>query len=303
MQQEETTSTNEVPDISQYENIDLSTLNANTTETTTSEDTLANILTKVVYFSRIGVWVSLGICVFFLLYTVSKYQFQKSWIMKLPLNNNESFICHWMNHGLQRTKPALLEDTPFREFLKSEGKQYILDIIEKGNCRAIDTIADWFDMQKKYNTEILKKAYEDILPKKFIGTTISSSPELNIITNKSPGNRMHHDIVIHVLSETTVKLSDQNARILCNEIRFFDLRAEARCEVFALRGVQPRAKAMEFMDALDQNDSLEVTYPHLLDMYIDSKTGLLKTNFNVQMTYSPSRYEADTLKKLTYEKR
>lgn len=297
----ENTSINEEIDISQYENVDLSQLNSESSAPS-SLDTLMNILTKVVYFSRIWIWVCLWIMIVSLLYAYTRYQLQSSWLMQLPINKTESFICRWMNHGLPDTL-NLKATTEFREFLSSEWKKDILNIIEQDDCRAIDTLVTWLEMQIKYETNTLREAYESILPKKFIWSTISSSPELIMINNKSPSNRVHHDVIIHLLSEAAKKHSDESSKILCREVRFYDLNSEARCEVFAVKGVQPRAKAMSFMDTLNANDVIDIIYPNQLDMYIDSKTWFLKTNFTVNMTYIPSRYEDATLQKLTYEKR
>jgi hypothetical protein len=57
------------------------------------------------------------------------------------------------------------------------------------------------------------------------------------------------------------------------------------------------------MKALEASQSVLVIYPNTLDMSIDEKTGLLKTNFTIKMTSIPSRYEEDTIRKLTYDKR
>jgi hypothetical protein len=114
---------------------------------------------------------------------------------------------------------------------------------------------------------------------------------------------MHHDIVVQLLSETTERLSDSSSRISCQEIRFHELSAEAQCQVTTKSPIQPRAKAIDFIKALSNTQSLLVVYPSMLDMKLDDKTNLLTTEFQVEMTYIPSRYEAGQIKKLTYDKR
>lgn len=114
---------------------------------------------------------------------------------------------------------------------------------------------------------------------------------------------MHHDIIIQLISDTSVKLNDSTSRIICHELRFSELSADAYCEVTTRAPVQPRAKALAFMKELGASQSVLVTYPSALDMSIDEKTNLLTTRFTVKMTYIPSRYEANTIQKLTYDKR
>lgn len=114
---------------------------------------------------------------------------------------------------------------------------------------------------------------------------------------------MHHDIIIQLISETSLKINDSTSRVVCHEMRFLELTAEAYCEVTTRAPVQPRAKALAFMKELSGTQSVLVTYPSALDMTIDDKTNLLKTSFTVKMTYIPSRYEASTIRKLTYDKR
>ena len=168
---------------------------------------------------------------------------------------------------------------------------------------AIDSIAEWLKLQKNFAREELRKAYESIIPKKFLRTTLTTSPELEVIAKNAPEHRMHHDIILQIVSDTSLRVSDASSRITCYEIRFAELGADAYCEVITRSPVQPRAKALAFMKELSATQSVLVTYPSVLDMNIDEKTNLLSTDFVVKMTYIPSRYEADSLQKITYDKR
>jgi hypothetical protein len=205
-----------------------------------------------------------------------------------------------MNH---RYDTELRKDTIFRDFLLSQGKQSFVDILDSGHCIALDTIQAWLTLQKNFGSEELSRTYESIIPKKFLGTTITTSPELEVIAKNAPEHRMHHDIILELISDTSAKLTDSTTRIACNEVRFFELTADATCEVTTRQPVQPRAKALAFMKELSATQAVLVTYPSSLDMSIDGKTNLLLTKFTVKMTYIPSRYEASTIKKLTYDKR
>ena len=149
----------------------------------------------------------------------------------------------------------------------------------------------------------LARTYETIIPKKFIGTTITTSPELDVIARNSPEHRMHHDDVLQLLSDASEKLSDSSSRIACSEVRFFELSADAQCEVISRSPVQPRARAIAFLKELSTKEKVLITYPNTLDMTVDEKTKQLKTSFVVKMTYIPARYEAEKIKKLTYDKR
>lgn len=114
---------------------------------------------------------------------------------------------------------------------------------------------------------------------------------------------MHHDVVLQIISDTTQRLSASGTRISCHEVRFRELSAEAQCEVATKSPIQPRAKAIDFIKSLSGSGSLLVIYPSMLDMKLDEKNNTLITEFTAQMTYIPSRYEANEIKKLTYDKR
>lgn len=159
------------------------------------------------------------------------------------------------------------------------------------------------ELEKTLASEELAKAYEKIIPKKFLGTTVTSSPELDIIAGLAPSHRMQHDVILQIISDTTERLSESGSRITCQQVRFNDLSAEAQCQVTTKAPIQPRARAIDFVKSLSNTKSLLVIYPSMLDMRLDEKNNLLTTEFSVRMTYIPSRYEASQIKKLTYDKR
>lgn len=56
-------------------------------------------------------------------------------------------------------------------------------------------------MQEKYAVEKLKEAYETTLIKKFLGSTLESSDEINTILALNPENRIKHIEVLRLVSE------------------------------------------------------------------------------------------------------
>lgn len=287
-------------DIAAYENTDLSDLNARSDDIQPTEKKLENILIRVVFISRLLAWVSIFLLLFTSLYGFTRNQKQDSWLMSLEMNTAWGALCNWMNHGYDT---ELRKDTIFRDFLRTKDKQSLIDILDSGHCIATDTIAEWLELQKIFVTEKLSQSYESIIPKKFLATTVTSSPELDVIAKNAPEHRMHHDIILQLISDISLRLNDSTSRIICHEIRFSELSAEAYCEATTRSPVQPRAKALAFMKELAATQTILVNYPNSLDMTVDQKTNLLKTNFTVKMTYIPSRYEASTIQKLTYDKR
>lgn len=287
-------------DVAAYENTDLSQLNATGDELPPTEKRLESILIRTVFFGRIAAWISILVLIVAGLYGWTRNQTQNSWLMSLPMNTSGTPLCSWMNRGYDKD---LRKDTAFRDYLTTKGKQAYVELLDRGHCLAPDTIAGWLDIQKSFMSEELARAYESIIPKKFLGTTITSSPELDVIAKNSPEHRMHHDIILQLLSDTSAKMVDSTSRIVCGEVNFFELTADAHCDVTAKPPVQPRARAVAFMKELSNTQSVLVTYPNTLDMSIDEQTGLLQTSFSVKMTYIPARYEANTIQKLTYDKR
>ncbi len=304
---ENTGTTEEIPsfqtnsegiDMSAYENTDLSQLNAEESDTPSAEKKLDSILLKTVFFGRIAAWASIALLIIVGLYGWTKNQTQESFLMNLPINSNGNWLCTWMNGWKDAT---LKRDAKFREYLIANEKQGYVDLLEQNKCLALDTIAGWLDAQKKYATDELAKAYAEVIPKKFLGNTITSSAELSIIAEKAPVNRMQHDVVLKLLSDTADKVNSGTGNVICSDVRFYDLLAEARCKAITRSPIQPRTLALSFMKELTNTQSILVTYPSTLDLQVDEQTNRLTTEFVVQMNYIPSRFEAVTLQNLNYE--
>ena len=287
-------------DISAYENTDLSQLNAQTEEVKPTEKRLENFLIRMVFTAKVCAWIGIISLVVFGLYGWTRNQSQDSWLMNVSINTAGSPLCTWMNRGYDAN---LRKDNNFRDYLTAQGKQSFIELLESGKCIAPDTIAEWLDLQKTFASDELGKEYAKIISKKFLSTTLTASPELDVISAESPEHRIHHDAVLQILSDATERISEAGTRVSCQTVNFHDLSAEADCQVTTKSPIQPRAKALEFIKSLTNSQSLLVTYPSVLDMKQDEKTNLLTTEFSVQMTYIPSRYEAQQIQKLTYDKR
>lgn len=144
-------------DITAYENIDLSQLNASGDDVAPTEKKLENTLIRVVFFSRIAALVSIGILILTSLYGWTRNQSQESWLMNLGVSTTGSPLCSWMNHGYDQ---KLRNDTVFRDYLIAKGKQSYLDLVDSNRCIAPDTIAGWLELQKAFGSEELGRAYE-----------------------------------------------------------------------------------------------------------------------------------------------
>ena len=114
---------------------------------------------------------------------------------------------------------------------------------------------------------------------------------------------MNHAEVLGSISNATAKLNDKNTTVGCQEIHFLGLNAEVTCKIETRAPTQPRKKAIEFMESLEKTDIMLVTYPNSLDMKVNEESKMLTTNFTFQITYIPSRYEANRIQKLAYDKR
>ena len=139
-------------DITAYENIDLSQLNTPRDEVPLTEKRLENILIRVVFFSRIATYITLGVLVLASLYGWTRNQKQDSILMGMSINTTGSLSCSWMNHGYDT---ELRKDTVFRDFLIIKGKQSYLDLLDNGHCIAPDTLSDWLELQKVFGSEEL----------------------------------------------------------------------------------------------------------------------------------------------------
>lgn len=287
-------------DIKAYENTDLSQLNTSESDVPATEKKLETLLVRIVFYARITAIVALTALVLVGLYGWTRNQTQSGWLMNLPMNTAGSPLCSWMNRGYDA---FIRKDTPMRDFLIAKGKQSYIDTLDRGACLAPDTLAGWLDVQKTFASQELAKTYESIIPKKYLQTTITSSPELEVIAKNAPEHRIHHEIILQILSDAMSKIEDPATRIVCNDVRFSGLASDISCQITTRSPAQPRQRAIQFMNSLADTKSVLVSYPNTLGLSVDEKTRTLTTTFNVGLTYIPARYEAATIQNLTYDKR
>lgn len=287
-------------DVSAYQDTDLSQLNTIQEAERTAEKKLEYFMIRVVFVAKILTWIGVAVLMGATLYGWTRHQKQDSWFMNLPMNTKSSPLCAWMNHG---NADNLNKKQEFREFVIAEGKQNLIDIQNSDRCIASDTIVQLLELEKKFASIELGKAYESVIPKKYLGTTIDATPELDIIIENAPVHRINHTDVLGTISNATAKLNDKNTTVGCQEIHFLGLNAEVTCKIETRAPTQPRKKAIEFMESLENTGNMLVTYPNTLDMKVNEESKMLTTNFTFQITYIPARYEANRIQKLTYDKR
>jgi hypothetical protein len=76
-------------------------------------------------------------------------------------------------------------------------------------------------MEEKYMTEKLKEAYETTLIKKFLGSTLESSDEINTILALDPDNRLKHNEILKLVAEKVKEGSIKGKNtIVCNDVKF-----------------------------------------------------------------------------------
>ena len=176
-------------DVSAYQNTDLSQLNTLAEVEHTSEKKLEYFMIRVVFVVKILTWISLTLLIGVTLYGWSRNQTQSSWFMSLPMNTKTGPLCAWMNYGNADT---LNKTKAFEEFLVTSGKQDLITLQKSDKCLASDTLAQLFEQEAKFHELELASAYAEIIPKKFLGTTIDATPELDIIIENAPVHRVNH---------------------------------------------------------------------------------------------------------------
>ena len=154
-------------------------------------------------------------------------------------------------------------------------------------------------MQEKYMTEKLREAYETTLIKKFLGSTLESSDEINTILSLDPDYRMKYIEVLRLVAEKVQEWTIKwKSTISCGDAKFSWLSASMNCTIKSIPPIQPRDEAIKFLESLEKTDQLLVTYPSSLTLNVDTKDNILSTSFPVSVIYMPARYEWDVLKNI-----
>ncbi len=288
-------------DVSEYEKLSAEWYQNKEEISPDTEKKIEYLLLKVIFITKM---ISLGafMAIFcFVGYSWSRNQTQDSWIMKQSAYVYQwSAICNWVNSGNNRKIDA---STEFLEFLeKNPRKDLNLDLkklLADNTCLTPDTLSHLLWMEEKFMTSKLKEAYETTLIKKFLGSTLESSNEINTILSLDPENRIKHIEVLRLVAE---KIKSGTIRgkntITCGDARFQWLSTDMSCTIKSVPPIQPRDEAIKFLESLEETDQLLVNYPNSLDLRVDTKDNILSTSFSLNIIYVPARYEWDALKKI-----
>ncbi len=211
-----------------------------------------------------------------------------------------SAICNWVNSGNNR---KIEPSTEFLDFLeKNPRKDLNIDLrklLTENTCLTPDTMSHLLGMEEKYVTSKLKEAYETTLIKKFLGSTLESSDEINTILSLDPENRIKHNEILRLVAATVKEHTVKGKNtVVCTDAKFQGLSTSFSCSIKSIPPVQPRNEAIRFLESLEKTDQLLVTYPNSLDLKVDTKNNILSTSFSVNIAYIPARYEPDFLKKI-----
>jgi hypothetical protein len=101
-----------------------------------------------------------------------------------------------------------------------------------------------------------------------------------------------------LIEQAVTKNSTKKSTVTCNTIKFQWLSIDISCRISSVPPVQPRDESLKFLESLEATEELIVSYPSSLDLQVDTKNNLLSTSFNVNIIYTPARYESDLLPKI-----
>ncbi len=138
-----------------------------------------------------------------------------------------------------------------------------------------------------------------MLIKKFEGSTLESSAEINTILSFDPSTRMNYHEIIKLINEKVkAKNKKWKSSITCSDVRFQWLSTNFSCSIKSVSPIEPRYEALDFLESLEKTEKLLVTYPDSMDLRVDTKDNILSTSFDVNLIYIPAQYEWDFLKNI-----
>jgi len=288
-------------DISEYEKLSGEWYQNKTDITPDTEKKIEYLLLKVIFAAKMISLLSFLAIFIFVGYSWSRNQTQDSWIMKQSKYvYRGSAICNWVNSGNNRKIDASTEFLTFLENNpRNDLKIDLRKLLQENTCLTPDTLSHILGMEEKFVTQKLKEAYETILVKKFLGSTLESSDEINTILALAPENRIKHIEIIKLLSEKIKQATVRGKNtVTCGDIKFQWISTDISCTIKSVPPVQPRGEALKFLESLEETDQLLVSYPNSLDLQVDTKDNILSTSFGINIMYVPARYEWDALKKI-----
>lgn len=295
MEENNLTPTDTQIDLSEYQKLDSDGLKGISEINPETEKKLEYLLLRIWFILKIVAWVTFMAIFILATYSWSRNQTQESWIMKQKFVSQGNAACNWVNSGNSRKPP---QDTDFLNFLTENKRGDLRKYIEDNTCLTPDTLSHLLGMEEKFETQKLTEAYETTLIKKFQGSTLESSNEINTILSLDPANRIQHNEVLKLVSQAVKKNSTKKSVTVCNDIKFQWMSTEISCSISSVPPIQPRDEALKFLESLETTEELIVSYPNSLDLKVDTKNNLLSTSFNVSLIFTPSRYESDILTKI-----
>lgn len=288
-------------DVSEYEKLSADWYQNKEDINPETEKKIEYLLLKVILIVKMISLASFIAIFCFLAYSWSRNQSQNSWIMKqTDFVYQWSPLCNWVNSWNSRKIDASKDFLTFLEQNPSKNLKIDLKkLLSDNTCLAPDTLSHLLGMEEKFMTQKLKEAYETILVKKFLGSTLESSDEINTILALAPENRIKHIEIMRLLSEKIKQATVRGKNtVTCGDIKFQWISTDISCTIKSVPPIQPRDEALKFLESLEETDQLLVSYPNSLDLQVDTKDNILSTSFGINIMYVPARYEWDALKKI-----
>ena len=288
-------------DLSEYEKLSTEWFQTANEVNPDTEKKIEYLLLRVLFITKIISWLTFLVLFLFIGYSWSRNQTQNSWIMRQSKFVHQwTALCNWVNAGNNHEIPA---STEFLKFLaENKNPQVKVDLsklLTDKACLTPDTMSHLLAMEEAYLTKQLKETYETVLIKKFEGSTLESSTEINTILSFDPSTRMNYHEIIKLINEKVkAKNKKWKSAITCSDVRFQGLSTNFSCSIKSVSPIEPRYEALDFLESLEKTEKLLVTYPDSMDLRVDTKDNILSTSFDVNLIYIPAQYEWDFLKNI-----
>lgn len=288
-------------DLSEYEKITTEGYQEKGSIEPDTQKKIEYLLLRLIFVAKMISFVCFTVLFCFIGYTWSRNQTQNSWIMKQTKYVYQwSAICNWVSWG---NTQAIEPSSDFLDFLEKNPRKdlniNLKELLSNKTCLTPDTLSHVLWMQEQFLKEKLKEAYETTIIKKFLGSTLESSDEINTILALDPENRIKHNEILKLIDKTVTQNSIKGkSTVTCWDIKFQWLTTSFSCSIKSIPPIQPRDEAIKFLENLEKTERLLVSYPSSLDLKVDTKNNILSTSFWVNVTYVPARYESEFLKKI-----
>ncbi len=208
-------------DVSEYEKLSAESFQSPNNISPDTEKKIEYLLLRIIFMAKMISLIAFIAIFCFVAYSWSRNQTQNAWIMRQTKYVYQgSSICIWVNAGNNRKIDA---STEFLAFLEKNPRKDIdlKKLLAENTCLTPDTLSHLLGMEEKYMTEKLKEAYEATLIKKFLGSTLESSDEINTILVLDPDNRIKHNEILKLVAEKVKEGSIKGKNtITCTDVKF-----------------------------------------------------------------------------------